>query len=139
MGGLPPGAAFVFSACGPASVGFGVPLEAGPRDGVLGAGRAWTEPALAVATVTIGPVGGSVLTVATGGASAFAAAAVGSACSGRRVGAGATGDEAGEAPGPLADAVSVVRTGAPRLGPALAGMIGGGIVVARGCAGRGSC
>jgi hypothetical protein len=31
-------------------------------------------------------------------------------------------------PGPLAGVVSVARTGAPRFGEALAGMIGGGMV-----------
>ena len=137
MSGLPLAASFALSACERASAGFCAPSDAGAAGGVLGAGRAWTEAALAAATVTVGPAGASVFTVATGGGSAFEAATADSGVSGRRAGAGATGGGAGGLPGPLAGALSVARTAAPRSGEVLAGMIGGGIV-ARGCTGRGS-
>jgi hypothetical protein len=80
--------------------------------------------------------GGSAFTVAADG-SAFEPGAAGSAFSARRGGAGAIGDGAEELPEPRMGPVSVTRTGTPRVGEALAGMIGGGIA-ARICAGRGS-
>jgi hypothetical protein len=137
LSGLLLGAAFVLSACGRASAGFCVPLDGRAAGGVLGAGGVGTEAAVAAGTVTVGPAGASVLNVATGGGSAFEAAAASSGFSGRRAGAGATGEGAAGLPGPLAGPISVVRTVGPRFCEALAGMIGGGIV-ARGCARRGS-
>jgi hypothetical protein len=134
--GLPFGAAFVLSTGGRASADFRAQSDAGADGTVFGAGRAWAKPALAVGTlVTVGAAGGSAFAIGAMG-SAFEPATAGSAFSARRGGAGATGDGAKELPGLLAGAVSVARTGAPRLGEALAGMIGGGMV-ARGCAGRG--
>ena len=96
--------------------------------------RAWAKAALGGGTVvTVDAAGGSVLTVVTFG-SAFELPTAASALRGC---GGATGEAARGAPGPFMIAVSGMRTGAPRFGEALAGMIGGGIV-ARGCAGRGS-
>jgi hypothetical protein len=137
-GALPPGVAFVLSAGERESASFCGPSDAGAAGGVFSAGRAWANKAALVGGtfVTVGAGGGSVFTVAAAG-SGFAGAAAGSDFSGRRGGAGATGDGASGLPGPLAGAVSVARTGAPRFGEALEGIIGGGIV-ARGCAGRGS-
>jgi hypothetical protein len=87
--------------------------------------------------VTVGPDGGSVFTVAEGAGSAFDAATAASGFSGRRAGAGATGEGGGGAAGPFPGAVSVARAAAPRFGEAFEGMIGRGMV-ARGCATRGS-
>ena len=95
--GLPLGAAFVLSPGGLASADFRAESDAGVNGTVFGAGRAWARPALAGGTVvTVGAAGASVFAI---GAidSAFEPATAGSAFSGRRVGAGATGEDgAGE-------------------------------------------
>jgi hypothetical protein len=125
--GVPLGGAFGLSTGGRASAGFRAQSDAGADGTVLDAGRAWAKPA---------PAGGTVVTVGAAGASVFAIGAIdsafepataGSTFSGRRGGAAAAGD-CGRLPGPCAGAVSAARTGAPRFGEALAGMIGGGMV-----------
>jgi hypothetical protein len=135
--GLALGARFVLSPGGRASSGFRAQSDADANGLVFGAGRAWAKAALGDGTfVTVGAAGAAVFAARAIG-SAFVSATASSAFSGRRGCAGATGDGAGELPGPRAGAVSGARTGAPRFGEALAGMIGGGID-ARTCAGRGS-
>jgi hypothetical protein len=135
-GGLPFFAA-VLSAGGRASAAFCAQSDGVVDTGVFGAGRAGAAVALAKGAAGPADAAGSSVFTGAAAASAFEPVTAGSDFSARRGAAGATGDGAEELPGPRAGPVSVTRTGAPRFGEALAGMIGGGIA-ARGCAGRGS-
>ena len=135
--GLAFGSPFALSAGGRAGAkNFGAPSDAGAEGGAFGVGRAGAEAALAGGTfVTVGAAGGAVFAGATAGSafaaatacSAFAAATACSCLSGRDVGAGAAGDEAGGLTGPFEGPLSLRGTALPRFAEALDGTIGGGI------------